>query len=94
MHGFRSRSFYPAETRIAPSLGTSWNDTPKARERVGDLAADLDLPIVGDSDAHCPFEVLRTSSRVEADELTPGSVVEAIRDGLIATTSASAPSAG
>jgi len=53
-------------------------------ERVADLAGRLNLPLVGGSDAHYPVEVGRAFTRVDADELTPESVVEAIRDGRVA----------
>jgi predicted metal-dependent phosphoesterase TrpH len=50
-------------------------------QRVRDLAERLDLALVGGSDAHYPIEVARAFTRVEADELTPESVVAAIKDG-------------
>lgn len=50
---------------------------------VTDLAERLDLPVVGSSDAHYPIELGRAFTRVEADELTPESVVAAIRDGRV-----------
>jgi len=51
---------------------------------VEQLARNRDLPLVGGSDAHYPFEVGRAYTEVEADELTPESVVDAIRDGRVA----------
>ena len=56
---------------------------PRTSEWVRELAADLDLPVVGGSDAHYPVEVGRAHTEIEADELTPESVVEAIRDGRV-----------
>jgi predicted metal-dependent phosphoesterase TrpH len=45
------------------------------------LAARLDCPLVGGSDAHYPFEVGRAFTRIDADELTPSAVAAAIRAG-------------
>jgi hypothetical protein len=56
---------------------------PEFRSRVGRLARRRDLPIVAGSDAHFPFEVGRASTRIDADELTPGAVTAAIRDGRV-----------
>ena len=56
---------------------------PRTREWVERLAAAHDLPTVGGSDAHYPFEVGRAYTRVDADELTPEAVVDAIRDGRV-----------
>ncbi|SFG45520.1 hypothetical protein SAMN04488063_2102 [Halopelagius inordinatus] len=46
-----------------------------------ELAERLELPLVGGSDAHFPFEVGRAYTRVDADAPTPEAVAEAIRDG-------------
>ncbi|SEV88853.1 PHP domain-containing protein [Halobacterium jilantaiense] len=56
---------------------------PSSADRVRRLADDLDLPIVAGSDAHFPFEAGRAYTRIDADELTPEAVVEAIRDGRV-----------
>ncbi|WP_121743042.1 PHP domain-containing protein [Natronorubrum halophilum] len=56
---------------------------PRSRPLVEELAAERDLPLVGGSDAHYPFEVGRAYTVVEADRLTPESVVDAIRDGNV-----------
>ncbi|WP_254535399.1 CehA/McbA family metallohydrolase [Halomarina litorea] len=56
---------------------------PRTREWVEHLAADRDLPLVGGSDAHYPFEVGRAYTRVDADDPSPESVVAAIRDGRV-----------
>lgn len=56
---------------------------PGRRKMVERLAAELDLPLVGGSDAHDPFEVGRAYTAVDADELTPEAVVDAIRDGRV-----------
>ncbi|MFC5972679.1 PHP-associated domain-containing protein [Halomarina salina] len=54
---------------------------PRTQSWVERLAGEYDLPLVGGSDAHYPFEVGRAFTRVDADELTPESVVDAIRGG-------------
>ncbi|MDS0294486.1 PHP-associated domain-containing protein [Halogeometricum luteum] len=46
-----------------------------------ELAERLDLPLTGGSDAHYPFEVGRAYTLVDADELTPAAVADAIRSG-------------
>lgn len=51
--------------------------------RVRSLSKSLGIPIVGGSDAHYPFEVGRTVTRIEMTELTPESVVTAIREGAV-----------
>jgi predicted metal-dependent phosphoesterase TrpH len=56
---------------------------PKRIERVRELADALDLPIVGGSDAHFPFEAGRAFTRIDAARLTHESVVDAIRDGRV-----------
>lgn len=56
---------------------------PEHIETTQELAARLGLPLVGGSDAHYPFEVGRAYTRVEADELTPASVADAIRNGRV-----------
>jgi len=56
---------------------------PDNAERVRALAESLELPVVGGSDAHYPFEVGRTVTRIDAPELTPEGVATAIRDGAV-----------
>jgi predicted metal-dependent phosphoesterase TrpH len=56
---------------------------PGRRGMVERLADDLDLPVVGGSDAHYPFEVGRAYTAIDADELTAAAVVDAIRDGRV-----------
>ncbi|RQG91061.1 PHP domain-containing protein [Natrarchaeobius chitinivorans] len=56
---------------------------PRSRPLVEELAESRNLPLVGGSDAHYPFEVGRAYTLVDADRLTPASVVEAIRDGRV-----------
>jgi predicted metal-dependent phosphoesterase TrpH len=53
--------------------------------RVRALSETLGVPVVGGSDAHYPFEVGRTFTRIEATELTPEAVVTAIREGTVET---------
>jgi predicted metal-dependent phosphoesterase TrpH len=45
------------------------------------LARELNLPLVGGSDAHYPFEIGRVYTVLDVDAVTPESVVDAIRDG-------------
>lgn len=54
---------------------------PQTAELVEELARDRQLPIVGGSDAHFPFEIGRVITELDANELTPESVVNAIEDG-------------
>lgn len=56
---------------------------PEFRERAAALAAERDLPLVGGSDAHFPFEVGRAFTAVDCEELTPAAVVGAIREGAV-----------
>jgi predicted metal-dependent phosphoesterase TrpH len=57
---------------------------PRTEEWVRRLADNHDLPMVGGSDAHYPIEVGRAYTRIDADELSPEAVVEAIREGQVA----------
>ncbi|SFR55519.1 PHP-associated domain-containing protein [Halogeometricum limi] len=52
-------------------------------EQTRELAAEMDVPLTGGSDAHYPIEVGRAYTLVDADELTPKAVADAIRDGRI-----------
>jgi predicted metal-dependent phosphoesterase TrpH len=56
---------------------------PRTEEWVQRLAKNHGLPMVGGSDAHYPVEVGRACTRIEADELSPEAVVEAIREGRV-----------
>lgn len=56
---------------------------PEHRRRIEKLAAEHDLPVVGGSDAHFPFEVGRVATRLDVDTLTPETVVTAIREGHV-----------
>jgi predicted metal-dependent phosphoesterase TrpH len=56
---------------------------PQTHDRVRELATELELPIVAGSDAHYPIEAARGYTRIDAEELTPEAVVDAIRDGRV-----------
>ncbi|AGB36633.1 CehA/McbA family metallohydrolase [Natronococcus occultus] len=56
---------------------------PRTERLVQQLAERHELPLVGGSDAHYPFEAGRAYTRIDAAELTPEAVVEAIRDGRV-----------
>ncbi len=56
---------------------------PQEIDRVRELAERLDLPIVGGSDAHFPFEVGRTFTAFETASLTPASIAAEIREGRV-----------
>ena len=56
---------------------------PEMAQRVRALATERGIPVVAGSDAHFPFEVGRAVTRVDADTLTPESVVAAIGDGRV-----------
>ncbi|NKE36309.1 PHP domain-containing protein [Natronococcus sp. JC468] len=56
---------------------------PRSRPLVERLAEDRGLPLVGGSDAHYPFEVGRAHTVVDAKQLTPEAVADAIRDGRV-----------
>ena len=54
---------------------------PRSLPLVEKLAEARGLPLVGGSDAHYPIEVGRAHAKLDIDELTPESVVDAIRSG-------------
>ncbi|WP_087714753.1 PHP domain-containing protein [Natronolimnobius baerhuensis] len=56
---------------------------PRTQPLVERIAEAAGLPIVGGSDAHFPFEVGRAYTLIDADDCTPESVVDAIRDGRV-----------
>nr|WP_303648768.1 PHP-associated domain-containing protein [Haloarchaeobius litoreus] len=58
------------------------------RTRVERIASRRDLPLVGGSDAHFPFEVGRAHTVVDAPEPTAAAVVDAIRDGRVSVRTA------
>jgi len=65
---------------------------PSSANQVRELAAALDVPIVAGSDAHFPFEAGRAYTRIDAAELTPEAVVDAIRAGRVEPKVARGPS--
>lgn len=56
---------------------------PRTWPLVEEIAEHRDLPLVGGSDAHYPIEAGRAYTAVDADDATPGAVVDAIRDGRV-----------
>ena len=64
---------------------------PRTERPVRDLAAERDLPLVAGSDAHLPIEAGRAYTLIDADRLTPESVVDAIRDGRVEPRVATRP---
>lgn len=56
---------------------------PQNVDRIREIAAVREIPIVGGSDSHFPFEVGRALTRIDASHLSPASVVDAIRDGRV-----------
>ena len=56
---------------------------PERKRQIDEIARRMDVPVVGGSDAHFPFELGRVHTLVDADELTPESLVAAIRDGRV-----------
>jgi len=56
---------------------------PEHRRKIEAVADRLEVPIVGGSDAHFPFEVGRLSTRLDIEQFTPKTVVEAIQAGRV-----------
>jgi hypothetical protein len=78
-HPFRNSSVRDADADFdAVELN---GKTPRTWARVRDVAAALDLPLVGGSDAHYPVEVGRAYTTVDAPELSPAAVADAVRAG-------------
>lgn len=65
--------------------------TPQTWARAREVAARHDLPLVGGSDAHYPFEVGRAYTTVDAPTLTPETLVDAIRSGNVSVEMAFGP---
>ena len=81
-HPFRQSSL--VDCAAVPFDAIEINGThPATREHVERIAAALDLPCVGGSDAHFPFEVGRAYTLLDVDELTQEMVVDAIRGGRV-----------
>jgi hypothetical protein len=56
---------------------------PEHVARTRRLADRLDLALVGGSDAHYPFELGRAYTLIDAEELTPRAVADAVRAGRV-----------
>lgn len=56
---------------------------PEHRRKIAAIAHDRNIPVVGGSDAHFPFEVGRVSTRLDVDRATPTAVADAIREGAV-----------
>ena len=56
---------------------------PERKPNIDRIAEERGISVVGGSDAHFPFELGRVHTLVRADELTPESLVAAIRDGRV-----------
>lgn len=80
-HPFRNSSL--VESDVAFDAVEINGKHPRTAEAVREFASDRELPVVGGSDAHVPFEVGRAYTLVDAPALTPKAVVEAIRDGRV-----------
>ena len=80
-HPFRNSTVRKADADF-DAIEVNGKGTDPA-EWVEQLAENRDLPLVGGSDAHYPIEVGRAYTEIDADELTPESVVAAIRDGRV-----------
>ncbi|MFA9415731.1 PHP domain-containing protein [Natrinema sp. HArc-T2] len=81
-HPFRNSSVRELEDISFDAIEVNGKH-PRSRPLVEQLADDRNLPLVGGSDAHYPFEVGRAYTVIEADQLTPEAVVAAIRDGRV-----------
>lgn len=56
---------------------------PEHIESTARLAKQLGCPLVGGSDAHLPSGIGRAYTRVDADDLTPRAVADAVREGRV-----------
>lgn len=56
---------------------------PRTHTWAAELADDRDLPLVGGSDAHYPFEVGRAYTEVDVVDPSPADVADAIRSGSV-----------
>jgi predicted metal-dependent phosphoesterase TrpH len=66
----------------------------RAWDAAREIAADRTLPLVGGSDAHYPFEVGRSYTRVDAESLAPIAVADAIREGRVEPAFSNDPVSG
>lgn len=81
-HPFRNSTITDLEDLAVDAVEINGKH-PRTRPLVEEVAHDHDLPLVGGSDAHFPFEAGRAYTLVDAGRLTPESVVDAIRDGRV-----------
>ncbi|SDQ30623.1 PHP domain-containing protein [Natronobacterium texcoconense] len=83
-HPFRNSTVRELEDVLFDAIEVNGKH-PRSQPLVEELAAERELPLVGGSDAHYPFEVGRAYTVVEtdADRLTPSALVDAIRDGRV-----------
>jgi predicted metal-dependent phosphoesterase TrpH len=83
---------HPYRGSVARSSGAPFDavelngKNPEHGHRTVALARRLDLPLVGGSDAHFPFEVGRAFTLVDAPSLSPRAVAAAIRAGDVEPT--------
>ncbi|WP_122088818.1 PHP-associated domain-containing protein [Halalkalicoccus subterraneus] len=87
-HPFRNSTI--RETDVAFDAIECNGKHPRTWPLVREIAAERDIPLVGGSDAHYPFEVGRAYTNVDA-EPTPESIVEAIREGRVEPEVAGGP---
>ncbi len=80
-HPFRNSTVIESEVTLDAVEVNGKRSAPT--ERIESFAGDHDLPLVGGSDAHYPVEVGRAHTVIDADPVTPETVVEAIRAGRV-----------
>jgi predicted metal-dependent phosphoesterase TrpH len=78
-HPFRNSRI--KETDVAVDAVEVNGKRSQSPTRIEELAAKLDLPLVGGSDAHFPIEIGRTFTTMDVEQVTPEAVVDAIREG-------------
>ncbi|MCU4740880.1 PHP domain-containing protein [Halobacteria archaeon AArc-m2/3/4] len=81
-HPFRNSTITELEDLAVDAIEINGKH-PRTRPLVAEIADKRGLPLVGGSDAHYPFEAGRAYTLIDAEELTPESVVEAIRDDRV-----------
>lgn len=88
-HGCAAILAHPYRNSAARESGADFDaveingKNPEHIARTKQLARELGLPLVGGSDAHYPPEVGRAYTRVDASELSPSAVADAVRDGRV-----------
>ncbi|EMA38511.1 PHP-associated domain-containing protein [Halobiforma nitratireducens] len=90
-HPYRSSSVLEAFPDVPFDAVEINGKHPRTRPLVESLASEHDLPIVAGSDAHFPIEAGTAYTLIDADVLTPTTLVEAIRDGRVEPHVASGP---